>query len=164
MKPVIRNMQPNDWDAVSRIFSQAIEVGGSTFRTECPSFESWDASHLKVCRLVMTLDEKIIGWCALSPTSSMPAYKGSAELSIYIDSAFKSHGFGSALLTRLCEESEKAGIWSLCSVIFENNAASTALHKKCGFRLVGKREKIAKDRFGCWQNTVIYERRSSKII
>ncbi|MDD7193044.1 MAG: hypothetical protein PUH33_00865 [Clostridiaceae bacterium] len=64
---------------------------------------------------------------------------------------------------RLCEESEKAGIWSLCSVIFENNAASVGLHKKCGFRLVGKRERIAKDRFGRWQNTVIYERRS-KII
>ena len=163
MNPKIRNMQPDDWSAVSRIFSQAIEAGGSTFRTECPSFESWDAAHLKACRLVMTLGDEIIGWCALSPTSAIPAYRGSAELSIYLDGAFHSRGFGSNLLMRLCEESEKAGIWSLCSVIFENNAASVGLHKKCGFRLVGKRERIAKDRFGRWQNTVIYERRS-KII
>ena len=67
---------------------------------------------------------------------------------------------GTALLTHLCEETEKFGYWTLYSAIFSVNTASIELHKKCGFRVVGYRENIAKDRFGNWQSTTIMERRN----
>ena len=57
------------------------------------------------------------------------------------------------------EEAPKCGYWSLYSAIFSINAGSIALHKKCGFREIGYREKIAKDKFGIWQNTTLMELR-----
>jgi phosphinothricin acetyltransferase len=55
------------------------------------------------------------------------------------------------------------GYWTLQSGILEINKASVALHEKAGFRLVGYRERIAKDSNGIWQNTLLMERRSSVI-
>ncbi len=60
----------------------------------------------------------------------------------------------------MIETSERNGLWTLQSVIMRNNAASLALHKKCGFREVGYREKMARDRLGEWRDTVLLERRS----
>ena len=67
------------------------------------------------------------------------------------------------LLNKVKEEAEKNGIWTLQSSIFQVNKASVKLHKKCGFREVGYREKIAKDRNNVWQNTVLMEYRSRTI-
>jgi len=49
--------------------------------------------------------------------------------------------------------------WTLQAVVFPQNAASVALHERCGFRLVGRRERIAQ-RGGRWQDTPLYERRA----
>ena len=125
----------------------------------CPSFDEWDATYLKDCRLVSVLDGKVVGWIAIRPTSTREAYWGVVEVSIYIDDAYQGQGVGTALLNALIEESEKCGFWTLYSAIFSINTASIALHKKCGFREIGYRERITKDRFGNWQNTTIMERR-----
>ena len=69
-------------------------------------------------------------------------------------------GLGTYLLEHLCSVTEQLGYWCLYAAIFSKNTASIALHKKCGFRVVGTREKIAKDVDGIWRDTVIMERRS----
>ena len=69
-------------------------------------------------------------------------------------------GCGEELLQKLIKESEKAGIWSLLAVIIADNAASIALCEKCGFRLIGRRERIARDNAGQWRDTVMLELRS----
>lgn len=161
MEIQIRPFMPADWNSVCKIYLQAIEEGGSTFQTSCPDFSGWDKSHLKECRFVAECGGDVIGWCALSPINFREPYRGVAEVSIYIDRSHRKMQIGQQLLGHLCIESEKSGFWSLCSVIIENNAPSIALHEKCGFRLVGYREKIAKDRFGQWQNTLLYEKRSN---
>lgn len=66
-------------------------------------------------------------------------------------------------MNKVIEESEKLGIWTLQSNILEINEESIALHKKCGFRIVGTRENIAQDVDGIWRNTVIMERRSKSV-
>lgn len=58
------------------------------------------------------------------------------------------------------EESEKNGFWTLQSGIIRENEASIELHKKCGFRIVGIREKIAKMDNKTWHDVVFMERRS----
>ena len=68
-------------------------------------------------------------------------------------------GIGKKLMAALEEEAEKAGCWTLFSVVFEVNKPSLALHEACGFRTIGYRERIAKDRFGNWQNTIHLEKR-----
>ena len=97
----------------------------------------------------------------IAPTSKREAYKGVVELSIFADKEVIHQGIGFKLLNHLVKETEQKGYWTLYSAIFSVNIASIELHKKCGFRVIGYREKIAKDIFGNWADTTIMERRSS---
>lgn len=81
-------------------------------------------------------------------------------MSVYVGADFRGKGIGKALLERLISESEANGIWTLQASIFPENAASIALHERCGFRKVGVRERIAMLK-GNWRNTVLLERRSA---
>ncbi len=159
MEYTVRPMEKDDWSAVVEIFYQGIQTNNATFSTSCPSYEEWDAEHIEECRLVAEFDGDVVGWTALSPYSSRECYKGVASLSIYIDMNHRGKGVGELLLKALIKESEEAGYWTLQSSIFQTNAASLRLHEKCGFRVIGYRERIAKDRFGVWRNTVMMERR-----
>jgi RimJ/RimL family protein N-acetyltransferase len=85
-----------------------------------------------------------MGWAALSPVSSRPVYEGVTEVSVYVGNEFKGIGVGRALLQQLVVESERNGIWTLQASVFPENYASLALHKSCGFRQVGRRERIGK--------------------
>ena len=164
MDYTIRPMITDDWSEVVEIFYQGIQTNNATFNTSCPSYDEWDETHIKQCRLVAESDGEVVGWVALSPFSSRECYKGVATLSIYIDTNHRGKGVGKMLLKKLLELSESAGFWTIQSGIFETNAASIALHEKCGFRKVGFNERIAKDRFGMWRNTVIMEHRITKDI
>jgi L-amino acid N-acyltransferase YncA len=102
----------------------------------------------------------VLGWAALSPVSSRPCYAGVAEASIYVQARQTGRGIGKALLRTLIEISEKNGFWTLQAGIFPENAASLALLKSCGFREVGRRERIGR-LDGRWRNVLLLERRSS---
>lgn len=157
---MIREMRKTDWDSMMRIYRQSLESGTVTFTTDCPSYEEWDAGHIRECRFVYELDGQVVGYTMIAPTSKREPYKGVVELSIFVDEHHLRKGIGTALLKHLCEETEKCGYWTLYAAIFSVNTASIELHKKCGFRMVGYRENIAKDRFGNWQSTTIMERRN----
>lgn len=164
MEYFIRDMKDGDWKDVARIYEQGIESGIATFRKDLPDQESWKKAHLEICRFTLcNKDGKIVGWTALSSTSSRIDYCGVTEVSIYIDKAHQGKKLGEFLLNKVKEEAEKNGIWTLQSSIFQVNKASVKLHKKCGFREVDYREKIAKDRNNVWQNTVLMEYRSRTI-
>ena len=158
---MIREMRDEDWGTVAEIYKQGLEEGTSTFNTECPGFAEWNEGHLRNCRFVFEEEGKVVGWIALSPASSRCAYKGCVEMSVYVDRNYRGHGIGTALVNTIIREAEKDGYWSIYSAIFSINKASIALHKKCGFREIGYRERIAKDRFGKWQNTTLMEYRAS---
>lgn len=160
---MIREMRKDDWEAMMAIYKQSLVKGDVTFRTECPSYEEWDAGHIKECRFVYEVDGKVVGYTMIAPTSSRDSYKGVVEMSIFVDEHYLHQGIGTALLEKLKEESEKCGYWTLYSAIFSVNTASINLHKKCGFRVIGTREKIAKDRFGKWQSTTIMEYRNKNM-
>ena len=157
----IRPMLDSDWPAVRRIYREGIDTNLATFQSECPTWEEWDASHLKDCRLVITEAGRVLGWAALTAVSGRCVYAGVAEVSIYIAQDHRGQGAGKALLLELIRFSEKSGFWTLQSGIMQNNAASIRLHESCGFRMVGYREKIGRDRFGTWRNTVLMEKRSA---
>lgn len=167
MQPIIKAMRPEDWEAVRAIYEEGIGSGLATFETGTPGWEDWDRDHLPGCRLVAWLEGgegggRVAGWAALSPVSRRKAYAGVAEISIYIAGWARGQGVGRALLNALVAESEQAGIWTLQATIFAENTASRSLHRVCGFREVGWRERIAQ-RDGVWRDTVIMERRSRVI-
>lgn len=158
----IRATEDGDWPEVARIYQEGMDDNLATFQTTCPAWEEWDGAHLRCCRLVVTREDRVVGWAALSPYSSRCVYAGVASVSIYIGREARGMGAGKALLEALIAASEAAGFWTLQSGIMENNAASVALHKNCGFRMVGYREKIGRDRFGVWRSTLLMERRSPR--
>ncbi|MFT8888839.1 GNAT family N-acetyltransferase [Ethanoligenens sp.] len=160
MDAVIRSMNDKDWPSVSKIYRQGIETGKATFQSDIPTYDDWDAAHIRECRFVAVVDGEVVGWVALSKISSRCVYGGVAEVSIYIAENYREEGVGRQLLKYLITESEKAGFWMLQSGIMEDNTASIRLHERCGFRMVGYREKIGKDVRGKWRNNVLMEKRS----
>lgn len=159
-KFTIREMTGADWAAVSEIYLQGIASNLATFESVCPPYEQWDAAHLKACRLVLCDGDAVAGWAALSPVSTRRVFSGVAEISIYLHNDYQGKGAGTKLMLAAMDASECAGIWCLYSAIFSNNIASLRLHEKCGFRLVGIREKLGRDIKGQWRDVTIMERRS----
>lgn len=158
----IEQMEPGDWAQVKAIYVEGIATGHATFETDAPSWEAWDASHLQCARLIARDGETISGWAALSPVSRRQAYAGVAEVSVYVAAVQRNAGVGRALLDALIAESERNGIWTLQAAVFAENAATIALHRRCGFREVGRRERIGKLN-GEWRDTILLERRSALI-
>src|ERR1041384_5579587 len=159
---MIDQMRADDWEQVREIYLEGIRSGNSTFETDAPSWEKWNEGHLPFGRLVMRAEESVLGWAALSPVSKRHVYRGVAEVTVYVTESARGKRVGRALLERLIEESEQAGIWTLQASIFPENVASIELHLKCGFREVGERERIAKLN-GVWRDTILFERRSKRI-
>jgi len=157
-----RKMEASDWKEVSRIYLEGIATGFATFETNAPSYEAWHDAHMSSCRLVATEDEKIQGWAALSAVSSRCVYGGVAEVSVYVDAASRGKGVGNILMKTLIQESEAEGLWTLQSGIFPENIGSIELHKKVGFRYIGKRERVGK-LHGEWKDNLLFERRSETV-
>ncbi|HET7451286.1 MAG TPA: GNAT family N-acetyltransferase [Thermoanaerobaculia bacterium] len=149
-----------DWERVRAIYREGIDTGNATFETEVPAWEAWDAAHLPVGRLVARLDGEIAGFAALSPVSRRRVYAGVAEASVYVAASARGRGAGRALLEAVIAESERAGIWTLQSGTFPENAPSIALQKACGFREVGRRERLGSMN-GRWRDVILLERRSA---
>lgn len=156
---IIENMKAEDWEAVKSIYMEGIATKNATFEQHAPVWEDWTRNHLDGCRLVVKESNQIIGWAALSPVSKRSVYSGVVEVSIYISDHAKGRGIGKALLKRLIEASEKVGIWTLQGGIFPENKASIAVHKACGFRIVGVRERVGQ-MDGVWRDVILMERRS----
>ena len=183
---LIEPMTPADWPAVRRIYAEGIATGQATFETEAPGWDAWNRAHLPLCRLVARAAGSgngndsgregdsssgsnggnnagaVLAWAALSPVSGRACYAGVAEHSIYVDAADRGRGIGKLLLGELARQSEAAGIWTLQSSVFPENAASIAIHLACGFRILGRRKRVAMHN-GVWRDTVIMERRSNVV-
>jgi phosphinothricin acetyltransferase len=158
----IRPMLPSDWEAVRAVYLEGIATGDATFETAAPEWERWDASHRRDCRLAACDDADVIGFAALSPVSARAVYAGVAEVSVYVAERARGRGVGAALLGELVRASEAAGVWTLQAGIFPENAASLKLHERCGFRVVGRRERVG-CRDGRWRDVVLMERRSATV-
>ena len=158
----IEPMAPPDWPDVAAIYAAGIAERLATFETDVPGWERWDQAHLPACRLVARGPEAMLGWAALSPVSARPCYAGVAEASVYVRPEARGRGVGRALLERLVAASEDAGIWTLQGATFPENYASLRLQLACGFRVVGRRERIAQ-LDGAWRDTVLTERRSGRV-
>jgi len=159
MEYLIDAMRDGDWPQVRAIYLEGIATGNATFETAAPAWEKWNAGHLDVCRLIARSDDTMLGWAALGHVSVRSVYAGVAEVSLYVAAISRGHGVGRALLEWLITESERSGIWTLQAGIMAENHASLAVHRQCGFRDVGRRERIGQ-LHGVWRDVLLLERRS----
>ena len=157
----IEPLQPEDWPQVRSIYAESIKTGIATFDTKPPNWKDWDSSRLPSCRFVAWDGKYIYGWVSLSPASSTLGNVGVAEVSVHVGKAGQRQGIGTALLKALFAASENEKYWTLTAEIISENRASLALHKKCGFREIGYREKLG-HRQGVWHDVILLEKRSKK--
>ena len=152
-------MLPEHAGAVLEIYGHGIASGMATFETTVPDWEGFNKKYLPHSRIIAIDNNDPVGWAALSPVSTRDCYSGVAEVSVYVHQQHQRKGIGRLLLVELITVSEQNGIWSLLSVIHEENRASIHLHEQCGFRYIGYRERIAQ-LDGVWRTTVMLEKRS----
>ncbi|WP_282695442.1 GNAT family N-acetyltransferase [Streptomyces sp. CC208A] len=148
---------------VIAIYQAGIDEGNATFETTAPTWEQFDAAKLPGHRFA-ALDEtgRVLGWVAASKASDRCAYAGVVEHSVYVHPDARGRGIASSLLKALIDSTEAAGIWTVQSGIFPENAASLAVHERAGFRAIGTRERIGRHH-GVWRDVVLVERRSPHI-
>jgi L-amino acid N-acyltransferase YncA len=156
----LRELTHEDWPAVRAIYEHGIAQGDATFEQEAPSWDDWNRSHLEGHRLVALQDGDVVGWAALAPVSERCVYGGVTENSVYVADSAQGRGIGRALLEELVARAERDGIWTIQAGIFPENEASIELHRRCGFRVVGVRERIGQQH-GVWRDVVLMERRSA---
>jgi len=151
-------------DAVLRIFGEGVATGHATFESAVPTWAEWDAGHLAAHRFVAVDDEgAVLGWVAASAVSGRCVYAGVLEDSLYVAEAARGRGVGRALLDALLASARAAGAWTVQAGIFPENAASVALHRGAGFRLVGTRERLGRMTHGPlagrWRDVLLLEAR-----
>jgi phosphinothricin acetyltransferase len=150
---------------VLAIYQAGIDEGDATFETTAPAWDQFDASRLPAHRYVAVgplsfgTKDDVLGWVAVSPVSSRPAYAGVVEPSVYVHPGARGRRVGKLLMRELISSTEAAGIWTIQSGIFPENEASVALHQALGFRIVGRRERLGRHH-GRWRDVLLFERRS----
>lgn len=156
----IRPYTATDWTDVERIYSEGIATGLATFETTPKAQDKWEQESVPDTAIVAENGQsQMEGWAVLWPVSDRCAYAGVAEVSVYVGNSARGRGVGKALLNELVKRSEEAGVWTLQAGIFEENIPSVKLHEKCGFRVIGLRERLGA-LHGVWKNIVLMERRS----
>ncbi|MEZ4777924.1 MAG: GNAT family N-acetyltransferase [Flavobacteriaceae bacterium] len=146
---------------VAEIYREGLATGIASFETQVPTWEEWDERFLPIGRWVVIHDKKVAAWCALGTISKRWVYRGVVENTIYVGEKFRNKGAGKKLLLKQIEDAEAHGIWTLQARTFAQNQASIRLHQSCGFKIVGRKEKIG-ERDGIWHDNIELEYRSKK--
>ncbi|MFF0717968.1 GNAT family N-acetyltransferase [Micromonospora sp. NPDC003816] len=161
---VLRVMRGGDAERVLAIYQAGLDGGQASFETVAPTWAAFDAGRLPAHRLVaVDADGALLGWIAVSPTSTRAVYAGVVEHSVYVDPAAQGRGVAGLLLDGLIASTEAAGVWTIQSGVFPENVASLALHRRAGFRVVGTRERVGRHH-GRWRDVVLLERRSPVVM
>lgn len=158
----ISSLKKKHYPTVAQIYDLGLLTGVASFETRVPTWKQWNKKFYKTCRFVAMVDSRVVAWYGLSPVSKREVYSGVAESTIYVHPEFQGRGIGKYVLKHLILASETAGFWTLQASVFKENTASVNLHKQCGFRVVGVRERIAK-RNEVWFDNLLLERRSDKL-
>jgi L-amino acid N-acyltransferase YncA len=149
-------------DEVLAVYQAGLDTGNASFQTEAPDWVTFDAGKLPEHRFVAIAadDGAVLGWVAVAEVSGRLVYAGVVEVSVYVRSDARGGGVGRALLDRLIESTEAAGIWTLQAGVFPENTASIVLHERAGFRALCVHAKIGKHGDRGWRDVVRLERRS----
>lgn len=164
MSPLtIRPSRDEDVAAIAAIYAHHVLNGTGTFETDPPSPADMAARRADVLAkqlpyLVAERDGRILGFAYCNWFKPRPAYRFSAEDSIYLADTARGQGVGSQLLAALSQAAEAAGVRKLIAVIGDSaNAGSVGVHRAQGFTHVG----VLKDcgwKFGQWLDVVLMEK------
>jgi L-amino acid N-acyltransferase YncA len=160
---IIRACRDSDLSEITAIYAWHVQNGTGTFETDPPSIGEMTDRRADVLSkglpyLVAEAGDRVLGYAYCTWFKPRPAYRFSAEDSVYIAPNFKGQGIGRALLSELAEKAEQAGIRKLIAVIGDsNNLASVGLHRAAGFSHAGTLTSCGW-KFGQWLDVVLMEK------
>jgi len=161
-KIAVRDAVAGDLPAIAAIYGESVLNGVASYELEPPSFEEMTERHASIVAagypyLVAEIEAEICGYAYASAFRTRPAYRYLVENSIYLDERWRGRGIGSMLLERLLAECERLGFRQVIAVIGGAQPASVALHRKAGFRSIGRIE-ASGFKFGRWLDTELMQR------
>ena len=160
MSVTVRPLESTDGAKVLAIYAEAIKGPNASFETNVPVWSEWQKVHLPAHRFVAINDaKKLLGWAALSRVSERREYAGVVECYTFVRADAHRTGVGTTLLDALISATEAQNLWTLQAHIFPENEPALGLYRKCGFKVVGTRERIGRHR-GRWRDVLLLERRS----
>jgi L-amino acid N-acyltransferase YncA len=151
-----------DAEAIRAIYNA--EVVGSTVtfdmvpRTREDQL-AWLVTHSGAHPAVVAVDgdQTVIGFGSISPYRSRPAYSTTVEDSVYVHPDHRGHSVGSLLLSELVRLSAAHGFHAMMARIVGGHEVSIALHRSCGFELVGIEREVGR-KFGHWLDVALMQR------
>ena len=161
--PLIRPSSDEDIAAITAIYAQHVLGGTGTFEVDPPLVSDMSARRADVLAkglpyLVAEVGQQVAGFAYCTWFKPRPAYRFSAEDSIYLSPAAQGIGLGRSLLAELMLQAQMRGIRKLIAVIGDSaNQGSIAVHRSVGFTDVG----ILKScgwKFDRWLDVVLMER------
>lgn len=161
--PIIRSSQSSDIDAITAIYAHHVLNGTGTFEIEAPSVDEMQKRRADVLSkgmpyLVVVNGSHVLGFAYCNWFKPRPAYRFSAEDSIYLDPSAHGMGLGRALLSELCLQAERVGVRKLIAVIGDSeNARSIGTHSATGFQRVGTLSSCGW-KFNRWLDVVLMEK------
>ena len=157
----VRGATAADSDRIAEIYNQGIEDRLATLETELRTAEErteWLAARSpRHPVLVAERDGLVVAWASLNRFNPRPAYDHVADLSIYVERAFRGRGAGRQLLAALVERARALGYHKMVLAAFPFNPAGVSLYERLGFTTVGVyREQGRLD--GKWVDVLLMER------
>lgn len=161
--PTIRASEEGDITAITAIYAHHVLHGTGTFEIDPPSCQDMAQRRADVLArglpyLVAEDAGRIVGFAYCNWFKPRPAYRYSAEDSIYVADATRGQGLGRLLLDALTTQAQAAGVRKLLAVIGDSaNAGSIAVHRAAGFTDVGVMRSVGW-KFGAWRDIVLMEK------
>ena len=159
----IRPSRDSDLPAITAIYAHHVLNGTGTFETTPPTEGDMTARRADVLAkglpyLVAEEGGQVLGFAYCQWFKPRPAYRFSAEDSIYLHPDAAGKGMGKALLAQLARQAEATGVRKLIAVIGDsNNAGSVGVHRSLGFTPAGM-FKSCGWKFGKWLDIVLMEK------
>ena len=161
--PIIRPSQDSDIPAITAIYAHHVRHGTGTFEVDPPSAADMasrrdDVRSKGLPYLVAVEGPEVLGFAYCNWFKPRPAYRFSAENSIYLAPLAHGQGLGRALLSELAARAEQAGVRKLIAVIGDSaNSGSIGVHRSVGFRHVGTLESCGW-KFDRWLDVVMMDK------
>lgn len=159
MEPTIRRAGESDLEAVARIYAHYVRSSVATFEETPPTAADWRRRlDTELPFLVAEVDGEVAGYAYCTPWRPRPAYRHTVEESVYVAPGAVGAGIGRALLDRLVRDCADAGVRQIIAVVADTgDAASAALHRRCGFVEAGRLSRVGY-KHGRWLDTVLLQR------
>jgi L-amino acid N-acyltransferase YncA len=157
----LRLATSEDAEAIRQIYNLEVTTSTATFDLVPRSLEdqrAWlEARSGAHAVLVATVDETVVGFGSLSPWRDRPAYATTVEDSVYVHRDHHGQGVGKALLSALVDTATAHGFHACMARIVGGHEASIALHRACGFEVVGTEREVGR-KLGRWLDVMLMER------